>query len=61
MNAKIDELKEKHRKELKNYGDQVSEYVDKHGNDNCEYLLHRRMMEHYHRGAYNVLIELERD
>jgi len=57
---KIAELKEKHHKELTSYGDQVKEYVDQYGNDNSDYLTHRRNMCHYHRGAYNALIEVEK-
>jgi len=58
--VKINTLKEKHQKEMENYSNQINEYIEKHGNDGCEYLQHRISMSNYHRGAYNVLIMLEK-
>lgn len=57
---KIAKAKERHRVELESYSSRVREYIDKYGNDNCDYLLNMRMSTHYHRGAYNALVELER-
>ena len=42
------------------YSKECRDYVDRYGNDNCDYLNHRITMSNYHRGAVNALIELER-
>lgn len=60
MIDKIKKPKEKHKKEMDSYGKQVNEHIEKYGNDNCDYLIHNRLMSNYHRGAVNAFIELER-
>lgn len=53
---KMREEMKQHEVRMKNYADEVREYINKHSNDNCDYLIHRRLMEAYHRGAYNALL-----
>jgi len=52
--------KEKHRLAMEKYAEQVREYIQENGNDNSEYLIYRRLMESYHRGAWNALNSVER-
>ena len=51
---------EHHRGLMLDYDKQTREYMQEYGNDNCEYLLHRRIMYNYHRAAVNALVELEK-
>lgn len=59
MSDKFERLKTKHRLQMEGYEEEVREYIDQHSNDNCDYLIHRRLMESYHRGAWNALNEAE--
>jgi hypothetical protein len=58
MITQVKAAKEKHRIKMEAYAVEVREYVGRHGNDQCDYLRHRILMESYHRGAWNALNEL---
>ena len=52
------ELKKLYKGKIKDYSKQCNEHVDKYGPTPCDYLIHRREMLCYYKGAYNTLIEL---
>ena len=54
-------LKEKHKKEMDMYAQNIRDHISKYGEAPCDYLLHRLRMESYHRGAWNALNEFERE
>lgn len=54
----IEKAKNNYKNHLESYGKEIRQYIDKYGNDNSDYLIHRRLMESYHRGAFNALNEL---
>ena len=60
MKTEIEKLKQEHQDEMNNYDSQTRQFLDEYGYKECDYLSHRRNMSNYHRGAVNVLIELER-
>ncbi|GAG24974.1 unnamed protein product [marine sediment metagenome] len=57
----IKELKDKHKKELDMYSENIREHIEEYGAKPCDYLLHRQRMESYHRGAWNALNALDRE
>ena len=60
MKTEIDKLKQHHQNETDNYDKLVDSHISGYENDNCDYLIHQRIMSNYHRGAVNALIELEK-
>ena len=56
--AKARELKKLYQSKVGDYSTQVIEHVDKYGPTPCDYLIHRREMLCYYKGAYNTLIQL---
>lgn len=58
---KITELKEKHKKEMEKYDGEVRRLVSNGTPLECDYIIHRRIMSNYHRGAYNALVDLEKE
>jgi len=58
--ANLANLKEEHRLSMEKYDGNVRDYIAKYSNDNCDYLLHNRMMSNYHRGAWNALNSVDR-
>ncbi len=57
---KIQEIKDAHDEKREMYAKNVRDHIDKYGSRECDYLIHRRLMEAYHRGAYNAILEIER-
>lgn len=60
MKEIVEDIKSRHEREMKNYSQQVRDYVDKYGQDKSDYLNHRITMSNYHRGAYNAMVELQK-
>lgn len=57
----IDKLKSEHEKEMRMYSSDINKYMNEYGEDKSDYLICRMQMLNYHRGAYNVLIRLEKE
>ena len=55
---KIEKKKEYYKEQMESYNLEVRTYIETYGNDNSEYLIHRRLMSQYYRGCVNALIEL---
>ena len=55
---RFDEAKAHHKKWMDSYSKEVNDYVNEYGNDNCDYLIHRRLMSNGHRMAWNALNDL---
>lgn len=53
------ELKNAHESRMKIYAENIREHIAEYGPTPCDYLHHRQMMESYHRGAYNAILEVE--
>jgi len=61
MILEVESLLENAEKELKNFDDQVSDYLLRYGNDVSEYLIYRRLMQSYYLGcvaSYKECIKL---
>ena len=39
---------------LESYTNEITEYLENEGNDNSEYLIHRRLMQSYYRGLVHA-------
>lgn len=55
---KVKKEMEAHQTRIDMCASEVRKHINDYGNDNCEYLIHRRLMEQYHRGAYNALLSI---
>lgn len=53
-------LKDTHQKLMTEYSHEIKDYLRMYGDDGSDYIRHRQCMMNYHRGAYNVLVELEK-
>lgn len=60
MKDKIKKLKEYHKRSMDMYNKEKSEYIENYGNRLTDFLVHRLRMSAYHRGAWNVLNDLEK-
>lgn len=60
MKTEIEKLKNEHQDQLNTYNDKYSDYTDNYGQDNSDRLKSIGLMVNYHRGAVNVLSELEK-
>ena len=52
-------LKAEHKEKMEGYAKEIREFIEEHGNNNCDYLNHRKLMESYHHGAWQALAEVE--
>jgi len=55
----LQELKDHHKTQMDMYAENIRSHVKKYGSEPCDYLIHRQVMEAYHRGAWNALNEAE--
>ena len=56
--AKASELKKLYQRKVEEYSKQCKEHIEEYGPTPCDYLIHRREMLCYYKGAYNTLIQL---
>ena len=63
VNEKINKAKESHREEMERFDEDTRKFVYENGSkfSTCDYILHRRSMNTYHRGAWNALYKLQQE
>lgn len=59
MNNEIQALKEMHFKNMNMYAENILKHENKYGMKPCDYLTHQRLMESFHRGAWQAIKEVE--
>lgn len=59
MERKIEELKKKYKENMDIQADIVRRHVEKEGAKECSYLSEHRAQEHYYRGAWNAINEID--